>query len=239
NVRNLIAKGANVNFRDSYKTPLYTASEGGYLEVVKVLLAEGAKDEDGYALATAYEKGHPEIEELLDRATPKPLTPKTVNTLLFAALRQGDATRFAGLLDRASQEERDELLLYALSQIKQPRVDLVRLLLDKGANVNQPTKYKTALMYASSARQTEIVKLLLDKGAQVNVQTDEGTALMMAVVGANAETVKLLLAAGADVKAKHRIGDQPLIMAARRDFDETKSTEPEAGVEIMQMLLAK
>ena len=239
NVRNLIAKGANVNFRDGYKTPLYTASAGGYLEVVKVLLDQGAKDDDGYALATAYEEGHTQIEDLLDRGTPKPLTPKTVNRLLLAALRKGDTTRFAGLVDRASQEERDELLLYALSQIKQPRVELIRLLLERGANVNQPTTYKTPLMYAASEGQAETVKLLLDKGAQVNVQTGEGTALMMAVVGGNPATVKLLLAAGADVKATHRIGDQALIMAARREVQETKSTEAEPGHEIMQMLLEK
>ncbi len=239
NARALIEKGADANFRDSYKTPLWSAANGGYLEVVKLLLAQGAKDDDGYALAAAYEEGHSEIEALLDRATPKPLSPKTVNRLLFAALRKGDATRFVALVDRSTQDERDELLLYSVSKIKQERVDLVRLLLDKGANVNQPTKYKTALMYAASEGNAEIVKLLLDKGAQVNVQTDEGTALMMAVTGSNAATVRLLLDAGADVKAIHRLGDQTLTMAARRGVDKTKSSEAEAGVEIMQMLLAK
>jgi hypothetical protein len=80
---------------------------------------------------------------------------------------------------------------------------------------------------------------MLDKGAQVNVQTDEGTALMMAVTGGNAATVKLLLEAGADVNAKHRIGDQSLIMAARRRVADVKPAGPEAGYEIMEMLLAK
>jgi ankyrin repeat protein/Tfp pilus assembly protein PilF len=239
-VRSLIAKGANVNFRNTYKTPLYCAAEGGYLEVVRVLLDHSAKDEDGYALTAAYEQGHTEIEKLLDAATPKPLTPKTINRILFAALRRSDPTRFATLVDRASQAERDELLLYSVSQVKEPNVELVRMLLDKGANVNQPTRYKTPLMQAAEQGQAEIVSLLLDKGAQVNVQTDEGTALMMAVTGGNAATVKVLLAAGADVKAKHRIGDQTLIMSARRRVADVKLPGgPEAGYEIMEMLLAK
>jgi uncharacterized protein len=236
NVQALLGRGADANFKDNYnyKRPLVSAARGGYVEIVKLLLEKGAKDEAAAALAAAYEEGHPEIERLIERVTPQPLTADAAKRMLSAALRKGDATKFGSLVDLSSAKDRDELLLYALSQIDKPSVEIVRVLLDKGANVNQPTNYKTALMSAAAKGYNEIVSLLLARGAQVNAQTDEGTALMDAVASGNAETVKLLLAAGADVKAKHRLGDQALMIAARRHVAETA----EVGAQILQLLLA-
>ncbi len=236
NVKALLAKGADPNFKNEYKTPLNMAAREGYLEIVKVLLAQTAKDEDGFALVASYEQGYSEIEKLLERATPQPLTPKAVNRLLYAALRKSDVQKFASLIEFASAKERDELLLYAVRQSSQPPIAIVRLLLDQGASVNQPTRYKTPLMHAASEGYVEIVKLLLASGAQVNVQTDEGTSLMMGVAGGHTEIVKLLLTAGADVKAIDRMGDQVLIMAARQRSYRPSAPEPDS--EIMRLLLA-
>ena len=167
---------------------------------------------------------------------PDELTPKEVSRLLYAALHEGDVQKFASLVDRAGAKQRDEVLLYAVSRDKEPPVEIIRLLLDKGANVNQPSRYKTALMHVASGGYIEIFRLFLARGAEVNVQTDEGTALMMAVVAGRTEIVKLLLAAGADVKAVHRTGDQALMMAARQRSYRTPAVEPTA--EILEMLLA-
>jgi ankyrin repeat protein len=139
-------------------------------------------------------------------------------------------------------KELNEQLLYLLSQEKTPSVETIQQLLDKGAQVNQPVRYKTALMHAASEGHTEIVKFLLAKGAEVNAQTDEGTALMMAVTGGRAEIVKLLLDAGAEVNVKNRLGDSALIMSARRSIPEMNPLRgqplPVASAEIMQLLLA-
>lgn len=164
------------------------------------------------------------------------LTPQDVTRQLNAALNAGDVQKFASLVDRIGPKERDELLLYAVSRDTEPALEIVRLLLEKGANVNQPSRYKTALMHAASGGYVELVRLFLAKGAEVNVQTDEGTPLMMAVVAGRADIVKLLLAAGADVKAVHRTGDQALMMAARQRSYRTPAAEPAA--EILQLLLA-
>ena len=48
-------------------------------------------------------------------------------------------------------------------------VEVIRLLLDKGANVNlQGGKYDYALQAAVYGGNVEIIQLLLDKGANVN-----------------------------------------------------------------------
>ena len=112
----------------------------------------------------------------------------------------------------------------------------VEALLAKGADVNHPTRYKTALMRAAYEGHLEVVNLLLAKGAQVNTKTDEGTALMEAVRRGHTEIMKTLIAAGADVNAVYRTGDLPLIMAARQRSYKTPPVEPNA--EVVQLLLA-
>ncbi|HET8671593.1 MAG TPA: ankyrin repeat domain-containing protein, partial [Candidatus Saccharimonadales bacterium] len=166
----LIAKGADVNFQEQYeyKKPLSVAAEKGHVSIVQALLAKGAKDENGVALAAAYRSGHSEIEKLL---TPNPLPPKIAEQLLYAALRKNDVQRFTSLVDLVGPEERDEVLLSALSHSDKQPTEIVRVLLEKGVNVNQPTKYKTPLMHAADKGYTDIVNLLLARGAQVNVQT--------------------------------------------------------------------
>src|ERR1044071_4356580 len=97
---------------------------------------------------------------------------------LYGALNTGDAQKLATLIDRVDAKELDDLLLYSLGQNPKTPVAVVRLLLDKGANVNPETTSNTPLMYAASEGNEEVVKFLLARGAQVNVQTEEGTPLM-------------------------------------------------------------
>jgi ankyrin repeat protein len=160
-----------------------------------------------------------------------------VKRQLNAALNEGDAQKFAAYIDQITPKERDEFLLYALSLSTKPSIEIIRVLLDKGANVNQPTRYKTALMHAAGEGHAEIVQLLLERGAQVNTVTDEGTALMEAVKAGNTETVKVLLTAGADVKAVNRNNETALILGARQSNYRTPSVQPSA--EIVQLLLSQ
>ncbi len=120
---------------------------------------------------------------------------------------------------------------------------MVELLLAKGAHLNQPVKYKSALMHAVSEGHFDIAKLLLARGEDVNTQTDEGTALMMAVRRGNPRMVQLLLDDGARVNVKHRSGNTPLIMSADLSFAEMNAKAgdppPFSSAEVMSLLLAK
>ena len=103
------------------------------------------------------------------------------------------------------------------------RTEVVKLLLDKGAEVNLKNNYGiTALFMASANGHTEIVKLLLDKGAEVNVKnTDDGvTALFMASANGHTGIVKLLLDKGADVNVKNTYGITALFMASAHGHTE-------------------
>jgi ankyrin repeat protein len=164
-----------------------------------------------------------------------PNDPAKVKSQLYGAISTGDAQKFASLIDLVGQKDRDDFLLYVLSQSQQQPLEIVRVLIDKGADVNQPSSSRTALMRAASAGYVDIVRLLLSKGAQVNVNVDDGTPLMVAVNAGHVEIMKLLLAAGADVKAVHRMGDQALMMAAEQRSYRNPSAEPNA--EVVQVLL--
>jgi ankyrin repeat protein len=87
----------------------------------------------------------------------------------------------------------------------------VKLLLDKGADVNAPVNaqgggYGNALQAASHTGHEAVVKLLLDKGANVNAQGGRyGNALQAASHTGHEAVVKLLLENGADSESKTRI----------------------------------
>eukprot|EP00281_Chroomonas_sp_CCMP1168_P021765 CAMPEP_0206221394 /NCGR_PEP_ID=MMETSP0047_2-20121206/5390_1 /ASSEMBLY_ACC=CAM_ASM_000192 /TAXON_ID=195065 /ORGANISM="Chroomonas mesostigmatica_cf, Strain CCMP1168" /LENGTH=351 /DNA_ID=CAMNT_0053644123 /DNA_START=107 /DNA_END=1163 /DNA_ORIENTATION=- len=95
---------------------------------------------------------------------------------------------------------------------KSGQTDVVRFLLEKGANVNlRNNEENTALMLAADGGHTDIVRSLLENGAQVDmkgewsmggvrVQSGEkGTALMLAARKGYSEIVSALLEKGANV----------------------------------------
>ena len=91
-------------------------------------------------------------------------------------------------------------------------VDLVKLLITKGAEVNK--KGWTALHYAAANGHDEIAKLLLGYSAYVDAPSPNGTTpLMMAARGDHVSTIKLLLDGGADLNAKNQIGMNALDFA--------------------------
>ncbi|KAH0556261.1 hypothetical protein GP486_005815, partial [Trichoglossum hirsutum] len=81
---------------------------------------------------------------------------------------------------------------------------VVKLLLDKGADINtQGDFYGSALGAASFGGHELIVKLLLNKGADVNAQGGQwGSALQAASAKGHEQIVGLLLDKGADVNAQ-------------------------------------
>lgn len=85
----------------------------------------------------------------------------------------------------------------------QPSEELVKLLIEAGADVNKKHKrYKTSALF-SAARfgHPEYVPLLLDAGADVNEVDEDGlTPLAGAAMNQDREAITMLLKAGADTK---------------------------------------
>ena len=84
-------------------------------------------------------------------------------------------------------------------------MDLVKLLITKGAEVNK--QGWTPLHYAAANGHDDVVKLLVGYSADVNALSPNGTTpLMMAARGDHMSTAKLLLDHGANLNAKNQIG---------------------------------
>lgn len=152
-VKNLIAKGADVNGREKNSkntTPLFLAVENGNAEIVETLLNFGAKinardDEKQTPLMKLDEDASPELVRLLIKHGAKVnLTDKQGNTALILAVEYG-------------------------------RAEVLQELISNGADVNaQNDEGTTALMRAAYDDDSEKVKILLLAGANVNLKNKEG-----------------------------------------------------------------
>ncbi|KAI5824976.1 ankyrin, partial [Schizophyllum commune Tattone D] len=94
---------------------------------------------------------------------------------------------------------------------------VVELLLDAGANPNNPTEggFWSPLHTASSLGHVAVVQLLVARGANVSITLDDGrTPLHLAAECGHSTIARLLLGGGADVGAHTRWCWTPLHYAA-------------------------
>lgn len=135
-----------------------------------------------------------------------------VPALLWAAERN-HKTLVALLLEMGAdiniQNKEDLITGTALHKVVMHRDEsIVRLLLDKGANVEEVDQYfKTPLHHATFEGFGEMVRLLLEKGANAEAKDYRGcTPLQIAIQsGANA-IIEMLLDHGADIEARNEGG---------------------------------
>jgi uncharacterized protein len=95
-------------------------------------------------------------------------------------------------------------------------IQLVKQLIDLGADVNASNKFgSTSLMGASAGGHLHIVQELIEHQANINAQgKDRSTSLMFAVRNGHIAIVEYLLNQGADLTQKNRNGKTALSIAA-------------------------
>ena len=205
----LISKGADLIFRDREGcTPLRRAVQKRHVGVVKTIIETIIKSQE--------KNSNLDAGGCLIEAASKGMEPE-VRILLDAGV----------MLDSVHWDGDTALI----SAVKNLHVDIVRLLLDKGVELEARQSGKTALIWALSCNhkqeqdrrsQFEVIKLLIDKGANVHAKTRERTtALHKAVEIRNLRAVDLLITAGANTRARNIYGISPEDLAPRND-DEIK-----------------
>jgi hypothetical protein len=116
---------------------------------------------------------------------------------------------------------KESLFLHRAAAVNQDKgLEIVRFLLDHGANIDILNKGETALHRAVQQRNIEIVKLLIDRGANVNMQTrqydiDGWTSLHLALDYEYFKIAKVLLASGANSNIRNDKGEMPFDMAMK------------------------
>lgn len=182
-VRELIAKGANVNGKEKSKiTPLFIAVENGSYEIAKVLLEFGAK-----VNARDGEKQTP-LMRLDDDATIE-----LVELLLT----------YGANVDLEDKAGNTALILSS----ETAGSDVIKRLIDARSDVNAANKAgQTALMNAADGEMLENVRLLLLGGAKVNLRNKEGDSAWD--LTGNDEIEDLLVSFGAEVPDPEPQADQ-------------------------------
>ncbi|GFU39754.1 ankyrin repeat and KH domain-containing protein 1 [Nephila pilipes] len=228
----LLARGANKEHRNvSDYTPLSLAASGGYVNIIKLLLSHGAEINSRTGsklgispLMLAAMNGHVQaVKLLLDMGSDINAQIETNrNTALTLACFQGRNEVVSLLLDRkANVEHRAKTGLTPLMEAASGGyVEVGKVLIDKGADVNAPpvpSSRDTALTIAADKGHYRFVQLLLERDAIVEVKNKKGNSpLWLAANGGHLEVVQLLCSHNADIDSQDNRKVSCLMAAFRK-----------------------
>jgi ankyrin repeat protein len=133
------------------------------------------------------------------------------------AIRNGRADIVEQLLDEGlnpnSKDDIDRSTPILIAAVNLRKPEIVRLLLDRGADPNIRLPGGETALFTPYPNQ-DIVDMLLDHGADVDIKNNIGeTALFHFVYLGNAARIKLLVSRGADLNATDNEGKTPLMRA--------------------------
>jgi ankyrin len=179
----LLKHGANINTECKGCTALHIATKMGKIEVVKMLLAQKGIIVPKHDLLTS-STTQKEILDLLES-----------HNALFDAITQNDIDKITALLTAGVNPNHIYYNTPLISAIFRGQYDIIKMLLDNGADINQQIRGCTPLYVAAQEGHASIVELLLTRGANINQQYKKGfTALHIAAKMGKIEVVKMLLA---------------------------------------------
>lgn len=198
-------------------TGLHVAAQGGYLEMVNLLIEAGTDvnikdDAERTALSMAVSGNHGEVAKVLVEAGANPNTPYV--------------------------DEEGESHNLIFDSIMVENEDFALLLIEKGADIYHTDEKKvTTLLQATHRGLTSVVKALIEKNGGkngfINAASDDGiTPLIAGSSEGQIDCVKLLIEAKADINAKDKDGTNSLMAASARGHLDVVTALVEAGADI-------
>lgn len=239
----LLEAGSDPN---SWKDSLTTAVTNNDMDVVRLLLVNGANPANAKALLSAMDTSPTMFHVLLKHCRNRfPARCAGIGKVMDEAIERGrkefvqdllDSKVFAIDTEETARIHIDDVaplaVAVAIRKDGGQDLDMVRILLDSGVNVDDVVvrerhrtssgslpPQETALLVAIGTKQLEMVQLLLDRGANVNLPATlgiKGTPLQKAAELGSCLIIQLLLDHDADVSAppSERGGGTALQLAA-------------------------
>jgi hypothetical protein len=213
-VKLLIREGADVNSRKGYFLRFAKDNQ----EILKLLLDAGA-----VADLVSGRDGSTALQRAVDRcclSTIKLLIGRGANVNLNRGQGAGFALKSAALCPDQSKA-----------------IEVMRVLLDQGADINLRDEQGTVLTAAISLRLTKIVRYLIDSGADLELQDScQRTPLALATIERLDEIAYALLAGGASMYPTRKKGERSLFQAAAYHGDhEMVKVFMKHGAEVNQL----
>ena len=231
----------------NHDTALTVACAGGHEELVKLLIEKGAhiehRDKKGFTpLILAATLGYCRIVQLLLMygADVEAQSERNKDTALSAAAQSGKYECCEILLAKgqANKEHRNISDYTPLSLAASGGyVNIIKLLLDYGAEINSRTGSKlgiSPLMLAAMNGHTHAVRLLIEMGSDVNAQieTNRNTALTLACFQGRHDVVLLLVERKANIEHRAKSGLTPLMEAASGGYEAVGKVLLERGADV-------
>jgi cytochrome c len=136
-------------------------------------------------------------------------------------VKNGDVAAVTSALDKGAAINEIDGVTALYIACEKGNLDLAKLLIDRGADVNLPVSWqRTPLYAATNGGYADIVKLLLENGADPNHLAKAQTPLHMAAENGCLQCVIHLVDAGADVNALTSDGNPPIHFAKRSGHDD-------------------
>lgn len=199
-VKAFLEQGTDVDMKDTRnQTALHYAAREGYKEIVELLLEHGADVNSGArynrtAAEFAMNRGHTEIVELL-------ISKGADISPLHLAIYLKDEAKAKSLIERgADVNKRTPYGTTSLDRAVNAGLrDIVRLLVDKGADINAKDNWYWTPLHSAIYSSKGIVELLIAQGANLNAKDGDGrTPLWYAEKEGRTEIVELLKKQGAN-----------------------------------------
>ncbi len=193
-VQQCITDGVDINssVKGEY-TALQLASKYGHLDVVNLLIKNGAKIDQQVEL-----DGLPQVEGVIDYG----------DTALMYAISSGHINVVRYLIDNNADVNVKDFkystaLIYASTD--RGNLEIVKILIDNGADINAKNVFNNGVLALSLfSHNFNIAKYLIKSGADMNATDETGdTVLMWATREGNLELVKLFIDNGAAVNYKN------------------------------------